>query len=79
VSTDKLFKINGFDQAIIGVQECIEPKLVYDIDKIADILMQRDGMTSEDAYDYISYNFSFGLERDGYPILVSRAKIKDLI
>ena len=36
MSTDKLFKINGFDQALIGVQECIEPKLVYDIDKIAE-------------------------------------------
>ena len=42
---DELLKIDCFDEAIIGVQESIEPKLVYDIDKIAEILMTREQMS----------------------------------
>ena len=39
---DELLKIDGFDNAIIGVERSIEPKLVYDIDKIAEILITRE-------------------------------------
>ena len=53
---DELLKIDGFDEAVIGVQQSIEPKLVYDIDKMALILVTEDEMNLEDAYDHISYN-----------------------
>jgi len=55
---DKLFKIKGYDEAIIGVEQSIEPKLVYDLDKIAEIMITQEGMSEEDAYDHISYNLS---------------------
>ena len=76
---DQLLKIDGFDEAIIGVQESIEPKLVYDIDKIAEILMTREQMTEEDAYDYISYNITSAYVGEKTPILIKVGKLKDFI
>jgi hypothetical protein len=76
---DELLKIDGFDEAIIGVQECIEPKLVYDINKIAQILIKKDGMTEEDAYDYISYNITSAYVGKKTPILVKTGKLEDFI
>ena len=76
---DQLLKIAGFDEAIIGVQESIEPKLVYDIDKIAEILMTRDEMSEEDAYDYISYSITSAYVGEKTPIIVKTGKLKDFI
>ena len=76
---DELLKIDGFDEAIIGVQESIEPKLVYDIDKIAEILITREQMTEEDAYDYISYNITSAYVGEKTPILIKVGKLKDFI
>ena len=76
---DELLKIDGFDEAIIGVQESIEPKLVYDIDKIADILMTREQMSEEDSYDYISYNITSAYVGKKTPILVKTGKLEDFI
>ncbi len=76
---DELLKIDGFDEAIIGVQESIEPKLVYDIDKIAEILMTREQMSEEDSYDYISYNITSAYVGKKTPILVKTGKLEDFI
>ena len=76
---DQLLKIAGFDEAIIGVQESIEPKLVYDIDKIAEILMTRDEMSEEDAYDYISYSITSAYVGEKTPIIVKTGKLKYFI
>ena len=46
---------DGFDDAIIGY-DMREWKAIYDEAKMADILMERDGMTHEDATDYLDYN-----------------------
>jgi len=67
---DELLKIDGFDDAIIGVEESVKSKLVYDIDKIAEILMTREQMTKEDSYDYISYNITSAYMGEKTPILI---------
>ena len=79
MNDDELLKIDGFDEAIIGVQESIERKLVYDIDKIAEILMTREQMTEEDSYDYISYNITSAYVGEKTPILVKVGKLEDFI
>tara|TARA_R110002020_G_scaffold441631_1_gene652570 strand:+ start:1429 stop:1668 length:240 start_codon:yes stop_codon:yes gene_type:complete len=79
MNDDELLKIDGFDDAIIGVQESIERKLVYDIDKIAEILMTREQMTEEDSYDYISYNITSAYVGEKTPILVKVGKLEDFI
>jgi hypothetical protein len=48
-------KADGFDKAIIG-QCCVSLRLIYDINKMANILILRDNMTLEEAMEYISYN-----------------------
>lgn len=56
-----LLKANGFDDAILGVAEgwfghahhCV---VCYDYDKCVEILMTRDGMSDEDANEWLQFN-----------------------
>ena len=56
-----MLKIDGHDDAILG-PACIwrgssrVDVLVYDAEKIRDLLMKRDGMTMEEAREYIEFN-----------------------
>ena len=49
---------DGFDDAIIGYSvSTIRPHIViYDVDKCIQILMDRDGMTRDEAEEYLSFN-----------------------
>ena len=49
---------NGFDEAIIGMAERINLSHVvaYDVDKMLEIMVERDGMTYEEAMEYFDYN-----------------------
>jgi hypothetical protein len=52
---EELLKADGFDDAIIGVEQT-QLRLVYDIDKMRNILIEKEGMTFEDAMEYLDYN-----------------------
>jgi hypothetical protein len=43
-----------FDEAIIGTD--YSGKLVYNINKMIEILVTRDGMTEEEAMEYLDFN-----------------------
>jgi|TARA_R100000664_G_C2755906_1_gene143691 hypothetical protein len=45
---------DGFNDAVIGYHR--DGKVVYDEDKMIKILMERDGMTIEDAIEYLNFN-----------------------
>lgn len=49
---------DGFDEALIGTVEgaCRSPVAAYDYDKCVEILMKRDGMTEEEAEEFMSFN-----------------------
>jgi hypothetical protein len=49
---------DGYEAAILGVAErCGQPALVvYDADKCIEILMQRDGMSHEEAQEFFAFN-----------------------
>ena len=49
-----LFENPNFDAAIIGVTE--DGRAVYDYDLMLQLLCMEDGMTEEDAADFLSYN-----------------------
>jgi len=58
----ELIKMDGLDKALIG-RSCIwdssgrqEDRLIYSGEKIVAILMARDGMTAEEALEYIEFN-----------------------
>lgn len=44
----------AYETAIIGITD--EGAVVYDYDKMIQYLVDKDGMTDEDAIDFISYN-----------------------
>jgi hypothetical protein len=48
---------DGFDEAIIGIGRQFNKQLViYDEDKCIQILMERDGMTDEEAIEFFEFN-----------------------
>lgn len=49
---------NGLEDALVGIaQRCGQPSLaVYSIDKAVQLLMKRDGMTEEEAGEYLVFN-----------------------
>ena len=54
-----MLKADGFDKAIIGQTYDIavqEERLIYSIDKCVSILIERDGMNSEEAIEYMDFN-----------------------
>ena len=56
-----MIKLDDLDAALVGLSNVWRDgsqyeAYVYDGDKIADILMERDGASYEDACDYISFN-----------------------
>ena len=69
-----MLKIDGFDDAIIGVatpwvNHSRTDVLVYDAERIRAILMKRDGMTSEEAREYIEFNIEGAYVGESTPII----------
>ena len=64
--------MDGFDEALIGFSQRInEPLLaVYSYSKMMNSLMERDGMTDEEAMEYIDYNCVGAWVGEQTPIIV---------
>jgi hypothetical protein len=68
-SDEEFLVADGLDEALVG----IVPKtmqLVYDTDKIIEILMNRDGMSEEDAFEYFYYNIEGAYVGEETPIFI---------
>lgn len=71
-----MLKIDGFDEAIIGPAMvwdkagCLRGVIVYDAERIRETLMKRDGMTSEEAREYIEFNIECAYVGPHTPVLV---------
>lgn len=65
---------DGFDEAIIGLEmNGSLPRVVYSIEKMVFILMQRDSMTEEEAVEFISFNVTSAyLGGEGTPIYINQ-------
>ena len=50
----ELLQADGFDDAIIGI-EPLSGKVIYDIDKMV-IVLNQEGLSSEEAIEYLDYN-----------------------
>jgi hypothetical protein len=66
--------VDGFDKAIIGMAERIGlgPVVAYDVEKIIEILMTRDEMSYEEAYEYFDFNIQGAWMGDFTPIFISK-------
>jgi hypothetical protein len=67
---------DGFEEAFLGVSEVFgrPPLATYDRDKCIDILVERDGMTYEEAVEYFDYNVTGAWVGDGTPIYLTLQK-----
>jgi hypothetical protein len=65
---ETFYVIYGFDDAIIGFDESYR-RLVYDIDKVLDILVL-DGMTYDDAVKFYDFEILDAYFGEGTPIFV---------
>jgi hypothetical protein len=62
---DELLKIDGFDDAIIGIED-LDMRLIYSCSKIIEILQQ--DMSEEDAVEHFEYNIKGAWLGDNTPI-----------
>lgn len=64
--------MDGFDEAFIGYSQRInEPMLaVYSWEKMVDVCIKRDGMTYDEATEYIEYNCTGAWVGERTPIIV---------
>ena len=69
---ENVLLMDGFEEAFIGYSQRInEPVLaVYSWEKMVDVLMTRDGMSDEEAIEYISYNCQGAWVGERTPIIV---------
>jgi len=63
---------DGFDEAIIGYAERINlgPVAAYDVNKIIETLMIRDGMSHEEAVEYFYYNIHGAWMGENTPVYI---------
>jgi len=69
-----MIKYDGYDEAIIGPAMIWRDRqqvnvLVYDAEKIREILMTRDGMDAEEAREFIEFNIEGGYLGTETPVL----------
>ena len=70
-----MLKLDGYDAAIIGpafawTESGQHPVLVYDAEGIRSILMERDGMSAQEAREFIEFNIEGAYMGPDTPILV---------
>jgi hypothetical protein len=64
--------LDGLDEALVGAG-CIaggQALAVYDQGAILDTLMERDGMTEQDAWDHYGYNIESLYAGSGTPLII---------
>ncbi len=67
-SNETMF-VDGFDDAIIGLDTTGEVfRVIYDRDRMIDMLRYRDGMDTEEAIEYLEYNMWGAYVGEGTPI-----------
>ena len=75
-----MLKWDGFDSAIIGVGERnnTDSMIVYDYDKMINVLVTRDRMTHEEAEEYLDFNVIGAWIGDTTPIIVNKKSLKEI-
>ena len=64
---------DGFDQAIIGIgRQFNKIVVVYDEEKVINILQESHGMSEEEAVEYYEFNIVGAFVGDATPIFMSK-------
>ena len=81
METTRMMIAEGFDAALIGYAWSRDSERVvtaYSVQKCLEILMERDGMTEEQASEYFQYNVEGTLLGDATPIWVWEATVEQV-
>ena len=71
---DDIMFATNFDNAIIGVSlGCNSGSVVYDAEKMARTLVVSEGMTYNEAWEYLEFNTFNAYVGDNTPIFVSKS------
>mgnify|MGYP003676157227 FL=1 len=64
---------DGFDEAIIGSITSYGrgETVLYSTQKIIEVMMERDGMTAEDAMEFFNFNILGSYNGDGMPAFLN--------
>lgn len=54
-SEEQLTIADGFDEAVIGI-DVVGERIIYSVRRVIDILIDRDGMSEQEAIDWYEYN-----------------------
>jgi len=71
----RTMKADGFEDCVLGVGSRIDnnvPIIVYDLDKCASVLVERDGMTLDEAYEYLHTNTIGAWVGEGTPLFIRK-------
>jgi hypothetical protein len=72
----ELLKADGFDDAILGVVQRMGIQAIcYDEDKVIDILIERDGMTYEEAVEYFEFNIAGAWVGESTPFFLQKMEL----
>jgi hypothetical protein len=73
-SLDGILLADGLDAALVGVgSRCSKPDVaVYDVEQVVEILMRRDGMTEEEAWEFFGFNIEGAWVGEQTPVWVRR-------
>ena len=65
---------DGFDDAVVGMAERINlgPVVAYDVDKMIDIMIERDGMDYEEAIEFFDFNIAGAWMGDYTPVYIRK-------
>jgi hypothetical protein len=67
---EELLYADGFDDCILGTTDGAPTVVVYDAMKMIEQLVNRDGMTSEEALEYFEYNIAGAYVGERTPVFV---------
>jgi hypothetical protein len=69
---DEILLADGFEEALIGTVfgACRQPVACYDYDKCAQILVKRDGMDLDEAYEFLDFNTIGAYVGVGTPLFI---------
>ena len=75
-----MIKADGLDEAIVGVgSRCgQEDMIVYNVDKVLEILMQRDGMSDTEAVEFFEFNIQGSWQGEETPVWVRPCSLDEI-
>jgi len=78
-----MVKAEGFDNCIVGLAETWDGgsrvfRIVYDALQMIDVLIERDGMTHEEAVEYFEFNIDGAYVGKSTPIFMFQTDLENI-